>query len=97
VGLHPFRHPFGAAFIITKGAVWGISDPSHLIIPHVAKLRDLLPSKEKPGVIPSDFKKLFLVKLHGVLLSLNKGLVVVGKHASQGQDAFAPMDFRGIR
>jgi hypothetical protein len=57
----------------------------------------LFSRKKEIRVIHGDLEKLFLIELHGVLLSLVKGLVVVGKHASVGQDDFAPVDFGGIR
>jgi hypothetical protein len=97
VSLHPFREPLGAAFIVAKGAIGGISDPSNVILSHVTEFRDFFSCEEEPGVITRDLEKLFLIELHGVLLSLVKGLVVVGKHASVGQDGFAPVDFGGIR
>jgi len=97
VSLHPFREPFWAAFIVAKRAVGGISDPSNMILSHVTEFRDFFSCEEEPGVITRDLEKLFLIELHGVLLSLVKGLVVVGKHASVRQDGFAPVDFGGIR
>jgi len=67
--LHPFGEPFRAAFIVTKRAVRGISDPAYLILADVAKFRDFFSGEEEPRVIPSELKKLFLIELHRGLIS----------------------------
>jgi hypothetical protein len=97
VSLHPFREPLGAAFIVAKGTVGSIPDAPHLILAHVAKLRDLFSRKKDPGVVPRDFKKRFLIKWHRVLLSSGKGWAVSRKHASHEYNVFTPVNFGHVR
>jgi hypothetical protein len=83
VALHPCGEPLGAAFIVAKGAVGCISDSAHLILPHVAKFRDLFPGKKEIRMLHGDLEKLFLIELHGVFLSLDKGFSEIGNDPSQ--------------
>jgi hypothetical protein len=97
MGAHPFREPLGAAFIVAKGTVGGVPDQAHQVLPHIAEFRDLFARKEEIGMIHGELKKLFLIELHGVLLSWGNGMVVVGKHAGQRHDALIAVDFGKVR